>query len=67
LAEVADRVSQATGHHLPLNRKLAQQVLVPAWTCSTKKAEERLGFRAKVPVPESVARSARWYRENGWI
>jgi len=67
LASAADVVSQKTGRHLPVNRKMAQQLLVPGWTCSTTKARERLGFAAKIPMAESIARSARWYLEKGWL
>ncbi|MBI5544404.1 MAG: NAD-dependent epimerase/dehydratase family protein [Deltaproteobacteria bacterium] len=63
----ADLVSRATGKHLPVNRKMAQQLLVPGWTCSTVKARERLGFSAKTPMAESIERAARWYREKGWL
>ncbi len=65
LAWAADRVTTATGYKLPLNRKLARQVLAPGWTCGTEKAERLLGFSARTPLSESVARSARYYRENG--
>ncbi len=67
LTSAADVVSRATGKHLPVNRKMAQQLLVPGWTCSTAKAKERLGFAAKTPVSESIDRAARWYREKGWL
>lgn len=63
----ADLVSRVLGRALPVNRKLAQQLLSPGWTCSTRKAEERLGFRPRVPMAESIDRAARWYREKGWI
>lgn len=67
VASAADVVSRVTGKHLPVNRKMAQQLLVPGWTCSTAKAAEKLGFRAKTPMAESIARAARWYRERGWL
>ncbi|HEY3452452.1 MAG TPA: NAD-dependent epimerase/dehydratase family protein [Myxococcales bacterium] len=67
LSSAADLVSRATGKHLPINRKMAQQLLVSGWTCSTVKASERLGFKAKTPMGESIARAARWYREKGWL
>ena len=63
----ADVVSRATGRHLPINRKMAQQLLAPGWTCSTAKARERLGFAARTPIAESIARAARGYREAGWL
>ena len=66
-AAAADAVGPLLGRRLPLNRKLAEQVLAPGWTCSTEKAERLLGFRARVGLADSVRRSAAWYREQGWI
>jgi dihydroflavonol-4-reductase len=67
LAAAADVASQVTGRHLPLNRKLARQLLAPAWTCSGEKAAARLGWRPRVAVSESIARSAAWYQAEGWL
>lgn len=67
IAAGADVFSRATGRHLPLNRKLARQLLAPAWSCSTEKAEKLLGWRAKVPIRDSIRRSAEWYRQQGWL
>jgi dihydroflavonol-4-reductase len=67
LAAGADVVSRMTGKHLPLNRKLARQLLAPAWTCSGEKAATRLGWQPRVGVAESIARSAAWYQSEGWL
>lgn len=67
LAAAADLASRAAGRQLPLNRKLAQQLLAPAWTCSGEKAAARLGWRPKVTVHDSIARSAAWYVSEGWL
>jgi nucleoside-diphosphate-sugar epimerase len=67
LAAAADVVTQTTGRKLPLNRKLARQLLAPAWTCSGAKAERLLGFRPQRDLEDSIRRSARWYREQGWL
>jgi nucleoside-diphosphate-sugar epimerase len=67
LAAGADVVTQVSGKKLPLNRKLARQLLAPAWTCSTEKAERRLGFVAQRSLRDSVAESTRWYLEHGWL
>ncbi|WP_257454712.1 NAD-dependent epimerase/dehydratase family protein [Archangium lipolyticum] len=67
LATVADGVTRVTGRRLPLNRKFARQLLVPAWTCSSARAERLLGFRATRDPADSIRRSARWYREQGWL
>jgi dihydroflavonol-4-reductase len=67
LAFAADVVSRVTGRHLALNRKLARQLLAPAWTCSGEKAARLLGWRPRVSLAESIARSAAWYQAEGWL
>jgi len=67
LATVADGLSKVTGRHLPLNRKLARQLLAAAWTCSAEKAARLLGHRSGRSLSGSVRASARWYREQGWL
>lgn len=64
---LADLVSTVSGRKLPLNRKLAKQLLAPGWTCTTDKATRLLGFTAKRSVRESVKRSGEWYLEHGWL
>ena len=67
LAAAADTLSDATGRRLPLNRKLAAQVLAPGWVCAPSKARERLGFEASTTLGVSVTRAAGWYREHDWL
>lgn len=67
LASAADGVSRVTGRKLPLNRKLARQLLAPAWTCSGAKAERLLGFHPRRDLADSIRRSAEWYRQQGWL
>jgi len=67
LGAVADGASRISGKHLPLNRKLVQQLLAPAWTCSGQKAEEFFGYRPVWSIPDSIRRSVAWYAERGWI
>ncbi|HET8540958.1 MAG TPA: NAD-dependent epimerase/dehydratase family protein [Anaeromyxobacter sp.] len=66
-AAAADAATRVTGRKLPLSRKLAAQVLAPGWVCDPSKARERLGFEARTPLADSIARAARWYREQGWL
>jgi nucleoside-diphosphate-sugar epimerase len=66
-AAAADVVTRVTGRKLPLNRKLAAQVLAPGWVCDPAKARRLLGFEARTPLADSVARAARWYREHAWL
>jgi nucleoside-diphosphate-sugar epimerase len=64
---LADVLSRVSGRKLPLNRKLARQLLAPGWTCSTEKATRQLGFTARRSVRESMKRSGEWYRQQGWL
>ncbi len=66
-AAAADAVSLVAGARLPLNRKLAAQLLAPGWTCDASKARRLLGFEARISLRESVERTARWYREQQWL
>lgn len=67
LGSLADVLSQVLDRHLPLNRKLAEQVLAPGWVCDPGKARGLLGFETQVGLAASVDRSARWYVENGLL
>ncbi|AGC42990.1 hypothetical protein MYSTI_01658 [Myxococcus stipitatus DSM 14675] len=67
IASAADGLSRVSGRKLPLNRKLARQLLAPAWTCSGAKAERLLGFRPRRDLEDSIRRSALWYVEHGWL
>jgi nucleoside-diphosphate-sugar epimerase len=66
-AAAADAITRLTGRRLPLNAKLAAQVLAPGWVCRTDKARARLGFVADTPLDASIGRAARWYRAHGWL
>ena len=67
LALLADAASPLLRRRLPLNRKLARQLLAPAWTCSSAKAERLLGFRPTISIADSIDRSAAWYQRHGWV
>ena len=66
-AALAELVTRVSGRRLPLNRKLAAQVLAPGWVCDPGKARARLGFEAATPLSESIARAVAWYRDRGWL
>jgi nucleoside-diphosphate-sugar epimerase len=67
LAVAADAITVTTGRRLPLNRKLAAQILAPGWVADPSLAREELGFEARTTLADSIARAARWYLERGWI
>jgi dihydroflavonol-4-reductase len=66
-AVVADAISNRRKKKLPLNSKLANQLLAKGWCCSVEKAQRELGFRAKVSLGESLRRSAASYVQAGLL
>jgi nucleoside-diphosphate-sugar epimerase len=67
LGHGADALSLLTGRKLPLNRKLARQLLAPGWTCSIEKAQRMLGYQPKVSLHDSVRRTVKGYLRAGWL
>jgi nucleoside-diphosphate-sugar epimerase len=37
------------------------------FVCSVDRIQQVLGFEAEIPIEEGIARTSRWYREQGWI
>lgn len=67
LGSAADVITNLTGKKLPLNRKLARQLLAPGWSCSIEKAKRVLGYAPKRTLRDSIFRSAESYRALGWL
>lgn len=67
LGVAADAISTVTGTALPVSRKLARQLLAPAWTCSIEKARTLLDFSPMTSLSDSIKRSTAWYQRVGWI
>lgn len=67
LASAADLISNVSGQKLPLNRKLARQLLAPGWTCRIEKAHRMLGYSPKRTIADSLRRSAESYLALGWL
>jgi nucleoside-diphosphate-sugar epimerase len=49
------------------DERRARDLAIHAWTCDPSGTESALGWRAGVPLPEGLKRTARWYRRAGWI
>jgi UDP-glucuronate 4-epimerase len=64
LAELVAAIEEATGKKARVDRRPDQPGDVPVTYAAVKKAEERLGFRARVPLAEGLARSVAWHRAH---
>lgn len=67
LGSAADVVTNTTGRKLPLNRKLARQLLAPGWTCRIDKAKRLLGYAPRRTIRDSLIRSGESYVKLGWL
>jgi nucleoside-diphosphate-sugar epimerase len=64
---VADLIARVRGRPEIFSSQKVVEMLAPAWVCSAGKAARELGWRAATPLAEGLARTARWYREHGWL
>jgi dihydroflavonol-4-reductase len=64
---VADLLARARGSPDIFSSQKVSEMLAPAWVCSADKARRDFGWRAATPLPDALARTARWYREHGWL
>ena len=63
-AELAARPFSA----VPLfDERRGRDLALNAWTCDVSGTESALGWRAEVPLMEGLERTARWYRQAGWL
>lgn len=67
LGAAADLITNLTGKKLPLNRKLARQLLAPGWSCRIDKARKLLGYAPHRSLRDSIFRSAESYLALGWL
>lgn len=66
-AAVAETAAGALGRSAPFNREKAEEMLAPGWVCDLTGSEQVLDGAAVTPLNEGVARTAHWYRSQGWL
>lgn len=55
------------GRPVPFNREKAEEMLAEAWVCDLAGAGQLLPAEEATPLAEGLARTARWYRTQGWL
>jgi nucleoside-diphosphate-sugar epimerase len=63
LGELAARVGIAA----PLDRSRLTELRAGSFVCSVARARDVLGFEARIDVEAGFARTAEWYRAQGWL
>jgi nucleoside-diphosphate-sugar epimerase len=69
--EMAGRLAELSAKPLGsspvFDTRRARDLAVHAWTCDPSGTERALRWQAEVTLSEGLKRTARWYREVGWI
>ena len=61
------RAAAVTGRRTVVDTDKLAEFLAPSWVLSVAKAERQLGWTAGVALAEGMARTAAWYRKEGWL
>lgn len=67
VAVVGEAISQVSQHPLLMNLDKAREIAAGSWLCSSRAAQEDLGFDVEAPLLERLRQTAEWYRQEGWI
>ena len=60
-------LARMAGHVTLFSADKANEFLAPGWTCSSAALTRDTGWRADVNLADGLARTAAWYRTNGWL
>jgi nucleoside-diphosphate-sugar epimerase len=64
-ATVTEKVGRLAGRAVVFNREKAEEMLAEGWTCDLRGSEMLLPVAT--PLAEGIARTAHWYRKQGWL
>jgi nucleoside-diphosphate-sugar epimerase len=66
-AVATELFGKLTNRAVMVTREKVSEFRQPHWVCSSEKTRAELGWTPEVPFAEGARRTARWYRENGWL
>ena len=67
VGSAAEFWSRVTGKPGMISRDKIAEAQCAAWTCDPTRAARELGFEARTPLEEGLARTMSWYKETGWL
>ena len=67
IAGAAGDVCWKLGLNPAVDSARAAEIRAGGFVCAVDRARDLLGFTAAVPLRDGVARTARWYRDQGWV
>jgi nucleoside-diphosphate-sugar epimerase len=59
--------ARRSGHPTLISKDKLQEMKQPSWLCDPGKARRELGFVCQVDLRSGLARTARWYQQQGWL
>jgi dihydroflavonol-4-reductase len=66
-ALAGDMVGHLSGSAKLFRSEKLEEMKQIAWICSPDKARQELNWRAATTLEDAVAKTAAWYKKNGWI
>jgi nucleoside-diphosphate-sugar epimerase len=63
----AEAWSRLTGTPGILSRDKVREACCRSWVCDHRRAAAELGFEARTPLADGLARTLAWYKEAGWL
>ena len=60
-------LARVAGRAALLSPEKAPDFLAPAWTCRADALRTDAGWEARTDLVTGVARTAAWYRKEGWL
>ena len=66
-AGVSEAVARVQRRTAAFDRRRALDVAHHSYTCDVAATERASGWRAQVGLADGLARTARWYRDRGWL
>jgi nucleoside-diphosphate-sugar epimerase len=64
---VVGSLAHLAGRATVLSADKANEFLAPAWTCRADALARDAGWRAETDLEPGLARTAAWYRMEGWL
>jgi nucleoside-diphosphate-sugar epimerase len=67
VAAIGDVQARLTGKARLINSQKVREFLQKAWTCSSQRIGDELGFHPQYPLERGIEETLGWYRENRWL
>jgi nucleoside-diphosphate-sugar epimerase len=64
---IGDLQAALTGNARLINSQKVREFLQKAWTCSSQRIRDDLGFHPQYPLDRGIEETLSWYRENRWL